>query len=374
MVVESARGLAPLLAEHAAEADRERALSADVVAALRDAGLFRMLVPAAIGGGEVDPAEAYRAIELLAAADGSAGWCVAVGSTAGLLAAYLDEPQAAAIAGSPDSVSCGVFAPKGRGSIDGGELTFSGRWPLASGVTHSDWVGLGCLVEEEGGPPEYRYAILPREEVEVIETWRALGMRATASHDVAVDGASVPLDRAVSLFTDPPRFDGALYRFPVFGVLALAIAAVSTGIARSALDALVELATEKTPAGSRRKLGERGTAQVQVAESEAALRAARAYVDAAIGAAWEDAAAGREISLERRVDLRLAATHAARTAVTVTATAHELAGVSGVYEGSPLERAFRDVNVARRHMVVAPATNELTGRLLLGIEADTSQL
>jgi hypothetical protein len=48
--------------------------------------------------------------------------------------------------------------------------------------------------------------------------------------------------------------------------------------------------------------------------------------------------------------------------------------VSGVYEGSPLERAMRDITVATRHMLVAPATNELTGRLLLGVQTDTTQL
>ncbi|HEX6115472.1 MAG TPA: acyl-CoA dehydrogenase family protein, partial [Solirubrobacterales bacterium] len=164
------------------------------------------------------------------------------------------------------------------------------------------------------------------------------------------------------------------YRFPVFGVLALAIGAVCTGIARAALDELVMLATEKTPTASRRKLAERSTTQARVGEAEAALRAARALVDDAVAAAWAQASERGEVGLDRRLALRLAATHAARTAALVTTTAHELAGVSGVYEGSPLERAFRDVQVANRHMLVAPAVNELGGRLLLGLETDTTQL
>ena len=277
----------------------------------------------------------------------------------------LDEPVAKEIAGAPDSVSCGVFAPKGKATSSGGELTFGGRWPLASAVDHADWVGLGCMLDVGGERPEYRYAIVPQGEVEVIDTWHALGLRATGSHDVATEGATVPLERTIGLVTEPPRFEGALFRFPVFGVLALSIAAVCTGIARSALDGLVALAAEKTPAGSRRKLAERSTAQAHVAEAEAGLRAARSFVDEAIDAAWAEASDRDEVSLERRLELRLAATHAASTAVSVTAASHELAGVSGVYEGSPLERAFRDVNVARRHMVVAPATSELAGRVLL---------
>ena len=366
--------VAPLAAEHAAESERSRTLAPEVVAALRDGGLFRMLVPAAIGGGEVHPDEAYRAISELAAGDGSAAWVTAVASTAGLIAAFLDEEVAAQIAGTPEALSCGVFAPKGKARIEGDELVFSGRWPLASGVDHADWIGLGCLVAQGEGPPAYRYAILPSAEVEVIDTWRALGLRATASHDVAVEDARVPMERTTALFTDAPRFDGPLYRFPVFGILALAIAAVCSGIARSALDALVALATEKTPAGSSRKLAERATVQARIAESEAALRAARALGAEAIAAAWAQAEERDEVDLDHRLGLRLAATNAARTATAVTEAAHDLAGVSGVYEGSPLERAFRDVHVARQHMVVAPATYELGGRLLLGLETDTTQL
>jgi indole-3-acetate monooxygenase len=333
-----------------------------------------MLVPAELGGGEVEPAEAVAAIEAAAEADGSAGWVIAVCATAGLIAARLPEPAAREVAGPADAISCGVFAPKGKAEVAGDTLHLSGRWQLASGVTHADWVGLGCLVATDDGPPAFRYAILPRDQVEVIDTWRSLGLRATSSHDVAVGSAAIPLERTTELFADAPRFDGALYRFPVFGVLALAIGAVCTGIARSALDEVIALATEKTPAGSRRRLAERGAAQARVAESEAALRAARALVAESLGAAWGEARAHGEVTVESRVALRLAATHAARTAAGVVAAAHELAGVTGVYEGSRLERAIRDINVATRHMLIASPTNELTGRLLLGVETDTAQL
>jgi alkylation response protein AidB-like acyl-CoA dehydrogenase len=333
-----------------------------------------MLVPAEIGGGEVEPADAIAAIEAVAEADGAAGWVVAVCSTAGQIAARLDGSVAREVAGGADAISCGVFAPKGRAEEADGALTVSGRWPLASGIVHADWVGLGCLVAAGEGPPSYRYVILPRDQVEVIDTWRALGLRATSSHDVAVESARVPLERTTDLFADQPTFDGALYRFPVFGVLALAIGAVCTGIARAALDEIVALATEKTPAGSRRKLAERSVAQARVAESEAALRAARALVAEAIGAAWDEARERGEVDVERRLGLRLAATHAANTAAEVVGAAHELAGTSGVYEGSRLERAIRDINVATRHMLVAGPTNELAGRLLLGLDTDTTQL
>ena len=53
---------------------------------------------------------------------------------------------------------------------------------------------------------------------------------------------------------------------------------------------------------------------------------------------------------------------------------YSLAGGSAIYSSSPLQRRFRDVHVATQHMLVAPSVWELTGRLMLGVPADTEQL
>ncbi len=254
-------------------------------------------------------------------------------------------------------------------------LRISGRWKLASGVDHADWVGLGCIRDETtGAGGQYVYAILPRADVEVIDTWHSLGLRGTGSHDVKVDGAVVPLQRTAAIFTAEPRSQAALYRVSIYGIFALSIAAVCSGIARAAQDAVLDLAGAKVPAGGRRKLAERETTQTQLAASEGALRAARAGVESACAVAWSEAEAGQVVATESRVGLRLAATQMARTAHEVVQSAHQLAGASSIYEGSPLERLVRDINVATQHMVIAPATWTLSGRLMLGVETDAAQL
>jgi alkylation response protein AidB-like acyl-CoA dehydrogenase len=135
------------------------------------------------------------------------------------------------------------------------------------------------------------------------------------------------------------------------------------------------MARERTPTGSSRTVAERPTAQADLAAAVARLRAARALLHEAIGAAWQEAVAHGEVPVERRTALRLASTHAARTGAEVTATAYRLGGSSSVYETrSPLPRRFRDANVATQHMLVAPATWELTGRLLLSLDTDVTQL
>ena len=139
----AARDLAPMAREAALEAERERRLPAPLVAAISGAGLFRMLVPRELDGGEATPAQLIDAVETLANGDGAAGWCLAVASTSGMLAAYLPEDQAAEVYGDPDGIAGGVFAPKGR-AVEGPDgLLASGRWPFASGCEHCDWL-MGC--------------------------------------------------------------------------------------------------------------------------------------------------------------------------------------------------------------------------------------
>lgn len=357
-------------ASTAAASEASGALDPGLIGELRSSGIFRALVPAALGGGEVHPATLRTGLELIAAADGSAGWCAAIGATAGLAAAYL-EPDVAAGLFEEGTIAAGVFAPRGRLASGGpGVHELSGRWQLGSGVSHSTVVGLGCIEPSRGA----LYALVPRAVVEVIESWDSLGLRATASHDLAVEGVRVPSEHVVDLVGGEPAADGPLYRFPLFGLLAVAVSAVCTGIARGALDDLIAGADERKPAGSSRSLAERATTQEAAAAATAGLRAASAGVDAAIEAAWLVASRGDPLGLGERAGLRMASTHAAQAAVGVVGTAHRLGGAGALYRGNPLERRLRDIHTAAQHMVVAPATLELAGRVLLGVETDTTQL
>jgi alkylation response protein AidB-like acyl-CoA dehydrogenase len=374
--------LAPRVRELADETERGRRLPTELARSFAQAGIFRMLVPASYGGLELPPATMIRVIEALSAADGSAGWCAMIGATSALTAAYLEPAAAREIYGAdPLAVSGGVFAPHGRAiSIEGG-YTVSGRSPFASGCEHCDWLMIGSLVLEGGRPrlaanglPESRLMLFPRDAATIHDTWNVAGLRGTGSHDIEVRNLFVPASRSVSIVTDRPREQGPLYRFPVFGLLALGGAAVSLGIGRAAIDELRKLALDKVPTAGRRRLSERGVIQVELAEAVAMLRAARAFLFETVETAWRTASRGDDISLEERAALRLAATHAVATAASVADRMYTAGGGTAIYAASPLQRALRDAHVVTQHMMVAPATLELVGRVLFGIETDTSML
>jgi alkylation response protein AidB-like acyl-CoA dehydrogenase len=239
----------------------------------------------------------------------------------------------------------------------------------------------GAVILENGemrrlpnGAPDHRMMVMRRAEVELIDTWDALGMRGTGSGDMSASNVRVPQGRSVSFITDTPRETGPLYRFAPFGLLALGIAAVASGNALGALDDLKALATAKKGQGSSRTLAERGMVQADYAAAHADLEAARALVQAQISAAWERVVAGDALDLAARARLRLAATRLTQVAARVAGKMHELAGGTSVYASHPLNRRFRDAHVATQHVMVAPPTLELAGRVLLGLPADGSML
>ncbi len=373
-MLDAVRALAPDIEARADRIERDRRLPPEVARALARAGVFRLCVPRALGGEEADPATLLAVVEELARADGSTGWCAMIGATSGLMSGYLPEAEARAIYGaSPEVISGGVFAPTGTAAREGGHYRVTGRWRFASGCQHCDWLMGGCLVRGDGSP-HARMMLFPAAQAEIIDTWTVSGLRGTGSHDIAVRDLCVPVHRSVSLTHDRPVASGALYAFPLFGLLALGIAAVALGLARRALDEILALAGAKTPTGGRRTLAERATVQAQLAEAEATRAAAHAFLRATVEEAWAEARARGAIEVPLRARLRLAATHATAASARTVDVAYTAGGGTAVYAESPLQRAFRDVHVVTQHMMVAPATWELAGRVLLGLETDTTML
>src|SRR5439155_19234269 len=380
-LLDAVRAIAPRIRAAADRIEHDRRVPLELVRALTEAGVFQMCVPRTCGGSEVEPAIMIAVLEAIAEADGPAGWSAMIGTTSGVAAAYLPADAAREIYGRADVVTGGVFASQGRAVVVDGGYRVTGRWPFASGCEHCAWLMGGSVVVQNGaarllpnGMPDSRLMLFPATDARILDTWTVAGLRGTGSHDIAVDDLFVPAARSLSLITDRPRERGPLYAFPVFGLLALGIAAVALGIARRAIDELARVAAGKTPTGSRRVLAERSVVQAQVAEAEAGLGSARAFVFETVESAWQAAKAEGVLDVRRRALLRLSATHATLAAARTVDLMYHAGGGTAVYASSPLQRQFRDIHVVTQHMMVAPATLELVGRILLGLEADTSML
>jgi alkylation response protein AidB-like acyl-CoA dehydrogenase len=380
-VVAIAQGFAAEVRERAPEIEQARRLPADLSRKLAEAGLFRMLVPAEYGGLETSPVDVARAIETLAQADASAGWCLMISATTGSLAARLAPDQARHIYGDPNVITGGVFAPMGRAVEDGDDYVVTGRWKWGSHSQNCRWIAGGAVLMDGDKPrqgaegqPLHRMMLFSADQVEFHDTWRTAGLCGTGSLDFSVREARVPKARSVALQSDPSLVKSPAFAFPAFGLLAMGVAAVALGNARAALLTAGQQATAKSSEGSQKTLAERQTTQAEFAQAVASLSAARALFYEAVGLCWHAAQTGGAIPQDLRARLRLACTHAAKVSADISRVAYDLLGGQAVFLDSELQRRFRDANVITHHVMVAPASWELAGRVLLGLPTRDSML
>jgi alkylation response protein AidB-like acyl-CoA dehydrogenase len=373
-----ARCAAETIAPFSSRIEAERRLPPEAVRALVDAGVFKLLVPRAFGGSQASAATFLAVLEEVARVDGSAAWCSMIGVTSSLMSVFVDESVAREVYSAPDAITCGVFAPMGRATPVEGGFRVSGRWPFASGCEHSSWRMGGAIVAGDtpdllpSGAPNVRSMLFRAEDTRIVDTWDTSGLRGTGSHDLEVKDVFVPTSRSFSLLSDRPRHAG--YELPFFGLLAAGVAAVALGLGRGAVDTFIDQANKKTPPGSKRTVAHREIVQIQVAQAEARLRAARAFLFDSLAQAEGECARSGEASLRTRALLRLAATHAATESAAAVDIAYKGAGASAVYVKNPLQRYFRDVHVATQHLMVNGTSDALAGRVLLGLDADATTL
>jgi indole-3-acetate monooxygenase len=377
----AARGLAAEVDASAAQGEQQRKMPDELVRRLLSAGLFHLGVPAALGGAECEPSTIIDVVEEVSRADGSAGWNLFVGQGT-MFAAWLDPSVAKQMAADkPDYLVSSAFAPMGKAHRDGEDLVIDGRWSFCSGCSHADWFMQGVTIMEDDRPrdaapgqSDWRFAFIPAQEAEIIDTWHVAGLRGSGSHDIEAHGARVPSERTIMPFYEPARFDGPLYRLPFPVVLCATISGFPLGVARRALDEFIAMAHGKSHAPPSPPMAQDGHVQLEVARAEASLRATRAYVAEAIGAAWETVLRGDDVTLEQRANAVMATLHTAQTARSVVGTAYSLAGGGAIYDRNPLQRCARDIEAGTQHLFLGFGQWRTAGRVLFGLAPDTPRV
>ena len=355
-ILERVRKLAPQVAARADETAKLRRLPADLVSDLKDAGAFRMPMPAAWGGPEMSPRAQNEVVEILSSADPSAGWCVMIGSDAGFYAAFLEEGAARALYPDLDMVTAGWLQPAGRAVRVPGGYRVSGRWSFGSGCTHADVIVGGCLVFEgdqavldESGRPSFRVMMAPASSWQVLDTWYTTGLAGSGSHDYTTTDLFVPEERTFSLF-DPVRREEPLYAFP--GMFFVNMHGVALGIARRAIDVVQRIAAEKTLVPELVLMKNVPRVRGALARAEGMLGAARAYTYETMDRVWEALQSTGGLSRELRLHIALSRVNAFQMARDVAQLMMDTAGSSSIYTSSPLDRLLRDAITVRTHIAV----------------------
>jgi alkylation response protein AidB-like acyl-CoA dehydrogenase len=362
-----ARELTPLIESESGAIEEGRSLTPKVVEALRDSGLFWMMVPEDLGGGGLGVADGLAVAEQITAADGSTGWVFqAYAWAAGLQAGLLPDSGARRLfAGEKPEILCGTFAPTGRGTLVEGGVRITGRWQFGSGSEHADFVGAGVMVYDESGQPrknpdgtfDTRFVLVPRDEVTLEGNWDVSGLVGTDSQDYSITDSFVPDDLWISTATSAKAVRSE--SFLAIGAMGIAVAghtAIALGLMRRALHEVAKATEGKTRLGYPVPIDDHPVFHYEFAKHEAEYQGARRYAMGAFREAEEMAAADGSITPEAAARLHQAATHAHQVSERVVNFARVWAGTKAFREPSFLARAVRDIGVATQHLQVDPIT------------------
>jgi alkylation response protein AidB-like acyl-CoA dehydrogenase len=359
--------LSDLAARHKDEGDTLRRLPPVMTKAFLQHDVYRLILPRDLGGANVEPLEYLQLVEKIASVDGSIAWNLTIGIGSVLYGGYLPIERSQTLFANAHCGIAGAYAPFGRAEVVDGGYRVSGRWGWASGIHQARWIVFGFTVQSSNGPPEIRQALAPRDAFRILDTWHVSGMRGTGSTDYEVDGLFVPADMTFKVFKSEPCHPAPVFRMPA-AFFAAAIAVVTLGIARGAIEGLKHLAGEKRSLPGRTSLRDQPSAHYAVAKAEALTESGSLYLRDAVAAMWRNALAGDEIKLAQRAHVRRACVHAAEASADGVDICCRAAGGHALLQSQPFERALRDIRAALGHIVLQRSALEDVGRTSFGLD------
>jgi alkylation response protein AidB-like acyl-CoA dehydrogenase len=369
--------IADLLRRAAPENEKLGRLTPEVVDKLHEQRLFRLLLPAAYGGDEADLATWFRSMEAIAKNDASTAWCVGQINGCAASSAALAPEIAQKMWGSNAraALSWGPPIEARAEETEGGHL-LTGEWGMSSGSRHASWLGLMAPVFDRAGKPvplpqgvSARIFFVPADAVEWIDNWDVIGLNATCSGGYRLAGHFVPAGYSFSREHLPDvRLPGALFKFPLNSLFATGFSGVSLGIARAMLNEVMTLAREKTPRLAKSTLRDNHHVQFQIGDAEARLRSARHYVESTVTRVWEEVVTSGKLTIERRIDIRMAATFAIHEANKVADTVWQIAGATAIFSSSAFERRLRDIKTLTQQVQGRQSHLQDVGAYLMGLE------
>ncbi|WP_428537542.1 acyl-CoA dehydrogenase family protein [Rhodopila sp.] len=375
--IAKARSLIPLLQSAADRIEAAGELPPDVLDAMFDAGMFKLLLPRAVGGYELRPIDFIQCVQAIAEGDASVAWCMNQGSGCSMAAAYMAPHIARQIWGSRRDVVAWGQGPGAKAVRAEGGWRVTGTWSFASGSRHATWLGALCpsfeadaspMIRPDGKPWE-RTFMFRREQARIDDVWQVMGLRGTGSDNFTIEDLFVDDAHSLTREHQPERRQhGPLYSFQAMQLYASGFASVALGVSRAMLDGFIALARRKSQAWSADSLRDNHAVQHIVSYSDAAWKAARAGLHRAVDDAWWDVIRIGVLPVEHRIEIRQAATYAIHVSRDIAHSVFHEAGSTAIFNNRPFERRLRDVNSVSQQLQGRRTHFETVGSFRLGGE------
>ena len=375
------RELAPLIAESVESIEQNRRLAPDLLSALYDAGLFRLLLEKRFNGAEVKPSDFSAIIEEVAKHDASTAWCLCQANGCSMTASFLNDDVANKIWGNDPKGVLAWGPGKSLAVPEGDGFRVNANCAFASGGRHATWIGTHSTVVDEKGEPilnekggkTFRTMLIPVDQIDWEDIWHVIGLRGTASDGYEIKDLYVPYEHSVHRDDpDERRTDNPLYLFRQTNLYASGFSGVAMGIAQSMIDAFAKLTLEKTPRMRKTTLSQNAVVQAEFARASIRLDAARNFLRSELDDIWAAVLRTGELTVEQRMRIRLATTHGIHEAKGAADAIYDAAGATAIFASGPYERRFRDLHTVTQQMQGRKAHYETVGAYLLGNEPDLS--
>lgn len=380
-VLDAVRGIGSEIEAAAPEIDRQRRLTPDLLEALHEHKLFRMLLPKPYGGLETPPPLFFKTISEVARHDGSTAWCLCQANGCAMAAAYLAPEVAEEMWGSdPAAVLAWGPGPAEAREVEGG-YRIDAKIAFASGARHATWLGAHMpVVDESGerqrmpnGSPLIRSFLMPASSIEIEDIWNTIGLRGTASDGYTLKDRFVPAAyTTVRDEADYRQYEAPLYLFLSMNMYAMGFAGTALGIAQGVLDAFMALAQDKTPRLHKSRLADNDLVQYDTAQAVARIRSARAFVLSEVEDIWAATQKSGRLEIADRIRIRLASTFAIHEAKTAADLLYDAAGASAIFAEAAFERRFRDLHSVTQQLQGRKSHFRTVGAFLMGHPADLS--
>ena len=383
LLIARAVDLLPQLRTQRAATYANRAIIPETMDVIRRSGLQRLFQPGRFGGAQAPIGACIDVLIPTAGGCPSTAWCLAQYIMHNyMLARWPAAAQEAIWGQDPTALIAGIIIPKlGRAEkVDGG-YRVTGRWPFVSGVIGSDWCLVATTVKRDTGREDERYFMIPTAEVDVEDTWHAIGLQGSGSHDISLHDHFVPdaMSLSIDALKTGPSPGAALntapiYRLPVHMTFGILLASPLIGMAEAMFETFLEDSRERRSLMTNLETATYGTEQMLVGEVSAALQAAEALLraDAAEIAAF--AASGRELTPLERSNYRSNGSYAGKLVREAAQAVWDLAGARGAYDDNPIATYYQDIAVASRHTTMnlrVNATEHGRARLRLPLTSNS---
>jgi alkylation response protein AidB-like acyl-CoA dehydrogenase len=375
--LERAKSLQKLIDGHGAEIDRRREVTPEVVEALVENDMLRLLLPKSLGGQEMSLVEYCRVNEALAWSDASVAWFVNQSNvSSSTSAASMPHDAALELFGGPrEGLAWGARHNNSKAIKVEGGYRLTGTWSFASGGRHTRLLGAHSAVQNPDGTPHIRHGrpddrsfVFLRSDARIIDDWQVLGLRGTGSDSYSVEHLFIPEAHAPARDVPEERREfGPLYVIGSTLLYASGFCSVTVGLARRMLDTYIELARGRQSRAASTVMAKNNAIQREVAVLEARLSAVRAFLHEAAAEVY-DAASRNALDVDKRMRLRLATTWGMNEATDVSIACYRAAGTGAILEKGPFERRFRDAMSASQHLQGMWPHAEMVGRHLIGTE------